>query len=179
MLANCRIFRKGENMKNTKRLLTWILVVVLALSLTVCLTACIDKPETIELNKLELPKMEKNQMVVIIKNGENDYTDIVVTLNKDVTNGDELINYLVDTKTFSVEWEDSQYGKFLVAIGKIKADSSKNEYISIYTSVTADNGEATDPVYTVDGVKLYYSAKGISQMTVEDGAVIFFEKGSY
>ncbi len=166
-------------MKNTKRLLTWILVVVLALSATLCLTACIDKPEVIELNKLEVPKMEKNQMVVVIKNGENDYTDIVVTLDKDITNGDQLINYLVEHKTLSVKWQDSKYGKYLTEIGSIKPDSSKKEYVSIYTRVTADNGEATQPVYTVDGVNLYYSAKGISEMTVEEGAVIYFEKGSY
>ena len=58
-------------MKNTTKLLTRILMVVLVVCAT-GLVACVEKPTEKALDKLELPTLKQGQVAVIIKNGESD-----------------------------------------------------------------------------------------------------------
>ncbi|MCH5157261.1 MAG: hypothetical protein J1G02_05235 [Clostridiales bacterium] len=169
-------------MKNTQRLLTWILVAVMIVVSTVALVACVDKPEPTELTELTLPKLKDNQMAVIIKNGDNDYTSYVVTLGKagtDATTGEGVIDYLCAEVGLEVIWEDSTYGKYLTAIGGAKVVKA-NEYVMIMTSVEKDKGNwAGVDTYVVDGVSIVYSQVGISEMSVEAGAIIYFEIATF
>ena len=168
-------------MKNTKRLLTWILVAVMIV-LTVALVACVDKPQPVELTELTLPKLKDNQMAVIIKNGDNDYTSYVVTLGKggtDATTAEEVIQYLHDEAGLEVTWEEGAYGKFLTAIGGAKVVQA-NEYVMVMTSVEKDKGNwAGVDTYIVDGVSIVYSQVGVTEMSVESGAVIYFEIATF
>lgn len=166
-------------MKRTKRLLTWILAVVL---IVVCaaLVACVDKPQAEQLTELTLPKLNSDQMAVIIKNGDKDYTSYTVTLTEDMKTGEDVIRYLIDEAGLSVTWTDSEYGKYIDSIGGAKPDASKNEYVNVLTSVAEDKGSwAGVKTYEVNGVTLVAAAVGISQMSVEAGAVIYFETDVY
>ena len=168
-------------MKHTKRLLTWILAVVLVV-LTLALVACVDKPEAVHLTDLKLPQMGDNQMAVIIKNGGNDYTSYVVTLGKGGTNAttaEGVIQYLHDQSGLELTWSNGEYGKFLTVIGGAKVVAA-NEYVMVMTSVQKDKGNwAGVQTYVVDGVSIVYSQVGVSEMTVEAGAVIYFEIATF
>lgn len=166
-------------MKHTKRLPTWILAVLL-IAASVALVACVDKPAAKQLTELTLPDLKDNQAAVIIKNGENDYTSYTVTLNEDIKTGEDVLQYLVDAQTLTVDWTDSEYGKYINALGKLCPDQTKNEYINVLTSVDKDKGNwAGVKTYTVGDVTLVAAQVGISEMTVESGAFIYFEIDSY
>ena len=165
----------------TKRLLTWILVAVLAV-LTITFVACVDKPTSQEVTELILPTLAENQMAVIVKNGDKDYTNIVVTLGLGgvmAQNVEDVLNYLDEQGTLKVTWQDSTYGKFIVGIGNAQA-TKEGEFISILTSVGKDKGNwAGVTTYTVGNVTLVASQFGVSEMSVEPGAVIYFEVDTY
>ena len=169
-------------MKHTKRLLTWILVAVLIVT-TVALVACVDKPRPMQLTDLTLPELKSNQMAVIIKNGENDYTSYVVTLGKggaDAKTAEDVVTYLQDKSGLKVDWEDSEYGKYITGIGSISQDTANSAYVIVFTSVVKDQGTyAGVPTRLAGDVALVESGVGISSMTVEAGAVIYFELVSY
>ncbi len=168
---------KEKSMKRTK-LLTWILAVVLALT-AICFVACDDKPVSVELEGLKLPKLKDNEVAVVIKNGEKDFDVLTMTLNGEKT-GEEVVAKLVADGKLTVDWTDSSYGKWLNGIGSLKPDASKKEFVSVMTSVEKDYGTGAGvSTYTIGDVKLVTSAVGISQMTVESGAVIYFEIQTY
>ena len=111
-------------MKNTTKLLTWILMVVLVVCAT-GLVACVEKPTEKALDKLELPTLKQGQVAVIIKNGESDYTRYTVTLSEDMTSVEDVLAYLKENGMY-LDWTDSDYGKMLNSIGKAVPDASKN-----------------------------------------------------
>ena len=165
-------------MKNTKRLLTWILVAVLVV-LTVALVACVDKPKPVELTELSLPKLKNNQMAVIIKNGDNDYTSYVVTLGNGGTNAETcegVIQYLHDETGLFLDWQEGSFGKFLNGIGGAKPQSS-SEWVTVLTndSEFQDNESAYKITYKVDDVTLVSAKVGVSDLTVKAGTIIYFE----
>ena len=168
-------------MKNTKRLLTWILVAVVIVS-TVALVACVKKPEPVQLTELKLPELQDNQMAVIIKNGDGDYTSYVVTLGKggcNATTGEGVLEYLSEVSGLYLDWQESTYGKFLNGIVGAKVVAA-NEYVMVMTSVEKDKGNwAGVDTYIVDGVAIVYSQVGVTEMTVEPGAIIYFEIATF
>lgn len=171
-----------RKMKHTRKLLTWILAVALIV-LTCSLVACVEKPKTQELTELTLPTLAPDEMAVIVKNGEKDYTNVVVTLGINgvqAKTAEDVLAYLAKEKILQIDWTDSQYGKMLNSIGNCKPNASKNEYVSVFTSVSADKGVwAGVKTYTVSSVEIAMAAVGVSSMTVEPGAVIYFEVDSY
>ena len=165
-------------MKN-KRLLTWILVAVMIVVSTVTLVACVDKPEPVELTELTLPQLKDNQMAVIIKNGDNDYTSYVVTLGKggtDATTAEEVIQYLHDEADLYLDWQDGAWGKYLNGIGGAKPKSS-SEWVTVLTSDSdfQDNASAYKIVYTVGEVTLVSSSVGVTDLAIEAGSIVYFE----
>lgn len=163
------------------RSIIWILITAL-LVLAMALSACVDKPTAQEVTELILPTLDVNQMAIIVKNGNKDYTNIVVTLGFGgvmAKNVEDVLNYLNEQGTLTVVWQDSAFGKFIVGIGKAQV-SSDGEFISILTSVEQDKGSwAGVTRYSVGGVNLVSSQVGVSEMTVEAGAVIYFEIDTY
>ena len=166
-------------MKTPKRLLTWILAVVLVV-VTLAFVACVDKPQTITLDSLTLPEMGDNQMTLIIKNRDDTYTAHVVTLGKggtDATTVEDVIAYLAQLDLLSVDWTDSgETGKWLNDIGGLEPDATAHEYVAVYTSVKSDwSAMAGATSYLIGDVTVDYSQYGVSAMSVEAGAVIYFE----
>ena len=174
--------QRRKNMKTQKRLLTWILVAVLVVT-ALALVACVDKPRPVQLTELKLPELKDNQMAVIIKNGDNDYTSYVVTLGTggtDATTAEGVIQYLHDEADLTVNWTDSEFGKYLHGIGGISEDTANSAYVIVFTSVVKDQGTyAGVTTYDVGDVTIVEAGVGISSMTVEAGAVIYFEIVSY
>ena len=158
------------------------LCILLALLLPAfVLCACVDKPQTQQLSALSVHDLQPDQAAVIVKEGET-FLVCTVTLGRDTdaSNGEQLLQYLSDEGILSVTWQQSDYGKYLLSVGGAVADESKNQFIAIYTSVEKDKGAwAGVPSYEADGVKLVSAAVGISQLTVEGGAVLYFEVSSY
>ena len=156
---------------------------VVILTCVFAFTACDDKPEMQTLSELTLPQMEDNQACVIIKEGESKYSCFVVTLGEDGTtaqNGEQLLQYLQEKSNLALNWQDSAYGKYLLGIGNITADESKGEFVAIFTSVEKDKGSwAGVRSYQAGETELVSSAVGISEMTVQPGAVIYFEISTY
>ena len=165
-------------MQNVKRLSAWILAIALCVSLFV-LAACVDKPQSQELT---LPTLADNQMAVIIKNGEKDYTSITVTLGKsgvEAKTVEDVLAYLKDQGTITLEWSDSDYGKFITRLNKIQP-SSASQWVSVFTSNQAEfDTSAYATTYTVGDVTLTTAIKGVSQLSVAPGYIIYFELGSY
>lgn len=158
---------------------------LLALTLVfsaIALVACVDKPAAQEVTELILPTMDKNQMAVIVKNGDKDYTNIVVTLGAggvQAKNVQDVLEYLNAQEMLDVVLTDGQYGKFIVSIGKA-VPQGDNEFVSILTSVESDKGNWAGVIkYKVGSVELVSAQVGISEMTVEAGAVIYFEIATY
>ena len=168
-------------MKNTKRLLTWILVAVLVV-MSIALVACVDKPEPVQLTDLTLPELKSNQMAVIIKNGDNDYTSYVVTLGKGGTNAttaEGVLAYLEKESDLTIEWIESDYGKYINSIGKAKP-TADGEYVEVFTSVESDMGTwAGVNTYLVGEIEIKSAAVGVTQLSVEAGAIIYFQISVY
>ena len=165
-------------MKNTQKLLTWILVAVLVVS-AVALVACVDKPTSVELTELTLPNLKNNQMAVIIKNADGDYTSYVVTLGKggcSATTAEGVIEYLHEEADLYLDWQNGTYGKYLNGIGGAKPTSS-SQWVTVLTSDVEfqDNASAYKITYTVDNVTLVSSTVGVSELAVKEGTIVYFE----
>ena len=164
----------------TKRLLTWILVAVLAVS-AVAFAACVDKPSAQELTELVLPTLDVNQMAVIIKNGDKDYTSITVTLGRNGVEAktvEDVLAYLKEQGTISLDWHDGPYGKSIDKLNKIQP-ASQSEWVHVFTSNAAEQDvSAWATTYTVGEVKLTTSIVGVSELSVFNGCIIYFELGS-
>ena len=165
-------------MKNTKKLLTWILMVVLVVC-AVGLVACVEKPTEKNLDQLELPTLKQGQVAVIIKNGEKDYTSYTVTLSEEMTSVEDVLAYLKENG-MHLDWTDSDYGKMLNSIGKAVPDSSKNEFVAFFTTVESDKGNwAGVPTYVVDGTQIVSAQVGVSDAKVQSGAIFYFEISTF
>lgn len=173
---------KEKTMKNTQRLLTWILVAVLVVA-AFALVACVDKPENGQLDESLLPKLEDNQMSVVIKYGDKDYAIYTVTLGQggtSATTAEGVISYLHANAGLALDWEDSAYGKYIHSIGGISEDTANDAYVMVFTSVVADQGTyAGVPTYEWGDITIVEAGVGISFMSVEAGAVIYFEIVTY
>ena len=96
----------------------------------------------------------------------------------DYKNAWDLLKYVGEKEGFEVKGTDGQWGILIEQIGVLKPDADKKEYIKIMTSVEEDFGVETaygkPDEKDYKGIKLVDSAKGISSMVVEDGAVFYF-----
>ncbi len=165
-------------MKRTK-LLTWILTVAIIVAASMALVACVDKPQVKQLTELTLPQLDDDQMAVIIKNGEKDYTSYTVTLTDQLKTGEDVLNYLAEKADLHVDWKESAYGKYINEIGGAKLHET-NEYVAVFTSVAGDKStEAGALSYQIGDITVVYAGKGISELSVEAGAVIYFEIVTY
>lgn len=159
-------------MKKT-RLLTWILAVVLIVA-SITLVACVDKPQVTQL-AVTLPQLKDDQMAVVIKNGDDDYTCYAVTLTDELKTGEDVVDYLQNELALEVDWQESTYGKYVNGIGGAKVRET-NEYVAIFTSVTSDKSTGADVLsYQIGDVIVSYAGVGISDMKTEYGAIFYFE----
>ena len=167
-------------MKNVKRLSAWILAIALVVSLC-ALVACVDKPQPQELTELTLPTLKEDQMAVIIKNGDNDYTSVTVTLGQkgvEAETAEQVLAYLKEVGAIVLEWHDDAFGKYIDKLGKIQP-ASQSQWVKIFTSNSAQfDTSAWAQTYTVDGVTLTTAIVGVTELSVAPGVIIYFELGT-
>ena len=168
-------------MKNTKKLLTWILAVVLV-CLALGLVACVEKPTPQQLTELTAPNLREGQVAVIIKNGDKDFTSYVVTLTEQMSTVEHVLQYLKDNG-MPLDWTHSDYGKMLNGIGQLVPDASKNEFVAFFTSVASDKGNwAGVPTYELAGsspIQIVSAQVGVSSASLQSGAIFYFEISTY
>ena len=143
--------------------------------------ACVDKPSAQEVTELILPTLDENQMAIIIKNGNKDYTSVTVTLGKNGVEAEtveKVLAYLKSEGTIILEWHDDQYGKTIDKLNKIQP-TSQTEWVHVFTSNAAEQDvSAFAKTYTVGDVTLTTANAGVSSLSVFGGCVIYFELGS-
>ncbi len=154
-------------MKNKRVVLTAVVLIAVMLVAMFAFTACTDD------------KGKGDVTVVIARDG--DYKEYYVDASKVEGDGAlAALEYLKDNKGLNLVTENGSYGAYITEIGDLKPDSSKNEFISIYTSVEKDfdvSEYATTVKY--DGRTLTSSGLGITSMSVEEDAIIYFEIQSW
>lgn len=157
---------------NKKRLLTWILAVVMTVVAT-CFVACDPKPQVKTLENLQLPKLAKDEMVVVEKVGEKEYKYFTVPLVGALSEQSSLLDVLEFIRDeFGVTLELS-YG-FINKFDKLPNPQATDEYVFLYTSVQKDfDASAYAQRFDCGGVTVVTSAVGCSEMSVEKGCVIY------
>lgn len=166
-------------MKHVKKTLLCILLVV---AMLLALGACDDKPQTKQLTDLKLPTLKSNQMAVIIKNGDTDYTCYTVNLlkvGKEQPTCEDVLYYLHENADLVIDWSDSAFGKYLNGIGGISVKES-NQYVEVFTSNVKYQGTwANVDKYEVGDVTLVAANYGVSDLGVAQGDVVYFELASF
>ena len=157
---------------NKKRILAVMLALVLVLSLAFAFAACTD-------DQTPAAKEGTFRVVLMPKEGEADVYKIDMALLDGEKNGEAAVMQLAGNHGVSVTWEESSFGKYLIAIGCVQPTKA-NEYVRLFTSVEKDKGvDAYATTIEYDGVSLTSSAVGISLMTVEPDCVILIKVDSY
>ena len=130
---------------------------------------CVIAFEIVSYTALEDP----STMTLVI--GETAYT---VDLSEvEITAGiDSILDYLEENSNLTLEYSESQYGRYYSKVGSLSPDGAKNEYISLYTTVESDFS-TWEPVgtFTYNETTLTASGVGASSMTVEKDCVIALE----
>ncbi|MCH5159508.1 MAG: hypothetical protein J1F66_01490 [Clostridiales bacterium] len=161
------------------------LICILLVALMLCvLASCDDKPQPKTLSDV-IPELGEHEVAVIIQNGEGDYAVYVVDLVEDMDATSSslcsvLLTYLQNNKELYIDWSLSEYGRFINAIGGITPDTSKNEYVEVFTS-NPDYQGTWAGVSTIEAgdITLKSASVGVSIMHVRFGDVIYFELSSY
>ena len=157
---------------NKKRILAVMLTLALVLSLAFAFAACTD-------DQTPAAKEGAFRVVLMPKEGEADVYTIDMALLDGEKNGEAAVMQLAGNHGVSVTWEESSFGKYLIAIGCVQPTEA-NEYVRLFTSVEKDKGvDAYATTIEYDGVSLTSSAVGISLMTVEPDCVILIKVDSY
>ena len=147
-----------------------LLALALALTVTLfCLVSCgtgeIDAEGTVT--------------VVIFDTEATEYT---VSLDS-LSDGEGLIpllDYLKAEEGVDYTATDAGYGAYLTSLGTLKENATEGKYLYVYTSVEADfDVSAYAKTVEYDGKTLTSSGVGISEMSLTDGAVIYFTYITY
>ena len=128
---------------------------------------------------------EAGDVTVVIENRDGEYK-VYKTYLENVENKKNgavgVIENLMarEENPISADIVSSTYGAYVNSIGDIVPDSSKNEYVGVYTSCEADFStyEGVNTIYYED-VTLKTSGVGLSFMKVEAGTVILFRIETY
>ena len=142
--------------------LTKIIVLALALMLTLAsFVAC--KPESDPEGEITLVIAGETTEVFTVGISEIEGEKNVLTLVEHLKN-EGVLDYKTDSTGYFTE------------IGSVKQNPSEGKYVGIWTSVESDFDEAS--IYTTtkiyEGVTVKSSAVGAKDMTLKDGAVIYF-----
>ena len=128
---------------------------------------------------------EEGDISIVIENRDGTYTVYKAYL-EDVSNKEEgvygVIQYLMEREDnpLTADIVDSTYGAYVNAIGSLTPDTTKNEYVCLYTSLEKDF-DTSDYCQTIeyDGIHLKTSGVGFTSMSAEKGTVILCRIESY
>ncbi len=91
-----------------------------------------------------------------------------------------VLDYLKEAEGLTYTSNDSGYGAYLTQVDDIKEDAENGTYLYIWTSVAADFDVSEYATQKTYGDKtLTSSGVGATQMTIEDGAVIYIGTITY
>lgn len=147
-----------------------IIALLLICATLVALTACGGKVD------------DSGHATVVVAVGE-DVRAYDVPLDK--INGEvgaiAILDYLKGEGKLDYTSMDSGYGPYLTKVGHLTEDAATNTYVGIWTSVTADQDRESEYATTVtyEGEELVSAAVGLGQLSVPDGAVIYFGELKY
>lgn len=115
---------------------------------------------------------DENDVTVLIKNGDK-VVEIIVD-DKDITEGMTMEQLLLSDEykdKFKADMVDGAYGKYINGIYEITPDSSKGEYISVYTTLFDYTfGEAV----VVNEIEFKAASVGVSELMIVAGAAYMF-----
>ncbi|MGN0784007.1 MAG: hypothetical protein ACI4M0_06690 [Christensenellales bacterium] len=120
----------------------------------------------------------KANMTVVVTTDPNTVYTVDLNKLKEGCNAMDVLEYLKEKQGLTYVAQDSDYGPFLTEVLTLKQSEDFNPYISIYTSVQAEQMTDYDGV-EYEGVMLYPSSVGIGSMTVEEGCIIYITLISY
>ena len=63
---------------------------------------------------------------------------------------------------------------YVTEIGNLKPDATKNEFVSVYTSVEKDFAVGYGDEKKYKDTKIFTSGLGVYGMTIEDGMIAYF-----
>ena len=136
-------------------------IVCLALALVFCAVAC----------QPDMPS--KGEVTIVVAPLEGEASEYKVDLSNIAEGGGvvAILDYLQANEDLEYEMQ----GTFLNKIGVLAPNSSNNEFIAIYTSVAKDKGAfpGIEPIEYKDN-SLSSAAVGVLELSVEDGAIIYF-----
>ena len=128
---------------------------------------------------------ERGDVSIVIENRDGTY-DVYKAYLEDVENKDEgvygVIQLLMakEKNPLTADVVDSSYGPYVNSIGSLTPDATKNEYVSIYTSLEKDFS-TWEPVGEIDyeGTTLKTSGVGLTSMSAEEGTIVLFRIETY
>ena len=128
---------------------------------------------------------ESGDVSIVIENRDGTY-DVYKAYLEDVENKDEgvygVIQLLMarEKNPLTADVVDSSYGAYINSIGSLTPDATKNEYVSIYTSLEKDFG-TWEPVGEIDyeGTTLKACGVGLTSMSAEEGTIVLFRIETY
>ena len=120
----------------------------------------------------------KANMTVVVTTDPNTVYTVDLNKLKEGCNAMGVLEYLKEKQGLTYVAQDSDYGPFLTEVLTLKQSEDFNPYISVYTSVQAEQMTDYDGV-EYEGVMLYPSSVGIGSMTVEEGCIIYITLISY
>ena len=119
---------------------------------------------------------DAGEVSLVIESSDGSYEVFDLSL-EEVENKSEgakgLIEHLSQNNGLKVDMIEGVYGAYVSAIGSISESSVDGIYVMVYTSVKTDAYEGS-PTVEYEGVTLYQSGVGISDMSVAQGTVILF-----
>ena len=123
---------------------------------------------------------ERGDVTFVIENRDGSY-EVYKAYLEDVTNKDEGVYGVLQLLTareknpLVADIVDSSYGAYINSIGSLTPDATKNEYVSIYTSLEKDFS-TWEPVGVkeYEGITLKSSGVGLTSMSAEKGTVVLF-----
>lgn len=169
-----------------KKLFALLTTVVLAMCLT--FSAC-----NIYITDASIPV--KGTVTFVIAAEETTEYTADLTKVKDAKNAFAVLQYVVTENSLSMDCSFNGYGAFINGLGKIEKDkdgkndyrnylnpkAGTNEYILVCTSVEKDfdvSGSMGDGI-VYKNKTLKPSGLGISSMSLEDGAIVYFTISVY
>lgn len=128
------------------------------------------------------PTVAEGECLIVIAAYEENVKEYKVNLNEE-NSGEGLfsvLEYLKENEGLTYVAQESTYGAYLLEIGDVKPDSTKGEYVKLYTSVESDfDTSAYFEETEYKGIKLGTAGVGASSMKLEGGAIYYITKGSY
>ena len=168
-------------MKKTLRLISAILILaLLAFSFAACEKEEIEDntPKTEESNVIEVGNQNSGKVMKLVIGGAKEKIYSVDFSGIEITEGAmSVVKHLATLGKLTYKADATGY---LTEIGDLKMDQATATYIFLWTSVEKDfdvSEWATTKEW--DGKTLTSSGLGISDMTVENGAVIYVGTVSY